>query len=123
MIPLYIIVCNLYFLDETKASKERQVKFAKFLVKLDQKINNAPAALDNDLLPMTDSDEEMRDLEDSLDEEDRQKQIVSYTTVSSKFQKKKFSEIITIASLLLDLRTCIVIISFLQSIFIFIFYF
>ena len=89
MIPLYIIVCNLYFLDETKASKERQVKFAKFLVKLDQKINNAPAALDNELLPMIDSDEEMRDLEDSLDEEDRQKQIVSYTTVSSKFQKKK----------------------------------
>ena len=57
MIPLHIIVCNLYILDETKVFKERQVRFAKLLVKLDQKINNAPAALDNELLPMIDSDE------------------------------------------------------------------
>ena len=65
-----------FTLDEAQASKERHGRFARLLVKLEQKITNY-TAIEDEMLPTVDDEEEMDELDEVLLDEERRSKIVS----------------------------------------------
>lgn len=67
-------------LDEAKAAKERQAKFAKLLVKLEEKIAGSSPTFDDQHLRLLDTEDDLAELEVLLADKDKRRNIVCSVT-------------------------------------------